>query len=782
MIELPPDLAEVLKIVQSNKHGAGIAWPNGDEDALAELADAWDTWNRAAATHTEAIVTGAAHARQNMDGEAADQYEEYLRKYAVREDSHVGTTLDAGVAVAQSLKGATHAVTQTKQEMTRELQYAKDYIASHPGGKHGDVAQSKGVMQAADTYQSYIGEASHSIDTMLRQGSTHVDRMANAGQAATLPGADGTVTVSSAGPLLPNRPSSSVADPRYGESTDGTDQQGAATGRRAAELGLDPRFTALGLDADGLDADGRPLTGAQAGAYDPQGAGGADAGGYDARSAVATPREWSGLDQGQADFGGSGSGGGSGSDIAAPRTVSALQPFSLPQASYTPSGVEGFGGSGGSGGGSPVFDTSSPAMPRLQLSGLGDLGGGAVGTGGTLGTTSALAPWTVSSSGGSTLPSFSLPSASFGGSSGLGSSGLGSGGFGGSGSGWSTGSGAASRVGGAGGGARFGGSGSGLGGGLGGRAAGGGLGGRLGSGGSGYGGVGRTAGVGSLAGEGGAAGSRGTVSGSAGGREGGVGGSAGTRTSAAGGAAGGAGGARSGGGLGGGGGHGGGGGRAANRSGRRYVRATPLGDEEFDDEDGRLTDAGVTGDAVAAPTGDRHWQRMRRRWMDTARSEAAEPSGADGGSGPARTAEAGGAAAAPDATEGDDLLMQLRSAVLGPEPGEGAGTPPTGGEAQRPTEPATGTPEADHLDRSRAVAARRGLPDGGAGTGAAAAGEPRTPPPLRQEEGYAVPSPFLRTALSRMAASGAFENRAAGAGAGAGAGQAGGATAGGPER
>lgn len=724
MIELPPDLAEVLKIVQSNEHGAGIAWPNGDEDALAELSEAWKTWNSAAAVHTRTILAGAAQARQNMSGDAADQYEEYLRKYATREDSHLGTTLDAGLAVADSLQGATHAVTQTKTEMTRELQYAKDYIASHPAGKHDDVAKSEGIKQAADTYHGYINEASGSIDSMLRQNSAHLDRMDGAGQAATLPRQSASA------------PSGLV--PTSATLPDGTVVPGGPDSPGTADTQLRTAGTAEN-DPSALDS------------FDPgspdQGAAGAGSGTYGAGAPAGT--SWNG-----------GQGGGG-------STVNGLQPFALPAADGSSALGGAGGGGGGAGGGAPVFDASG-AEPKLQLSGLGgpSTGGGGYSGSGSLPGGSGLAPWSASGTGGGTGLSFDPASPSFGGGVG------GYGGYsGGAFSGLPTGSGAASsrlpagsRLGSspfgsssagrglaAGGGGGFGGSGAGRLGRLGGAGA--------------FGGSGRMAGLSSAGGEG-ALGSRRAASGVAGAaeEEGAAAGSANGRSATAsragstGSATGGSGGAHPGG-LGG----GGGGARGGGRGGRRYVRATPLGAEGFEDEEEPMADSGVTGRAAETPTGDRRWQRMRRRWLDAARTSAdeAHPERAPGESrpaDPAGTAEAGGAG------EGDDLLMQLRSAVLGDEteqpPGESAAPAP--GEGRTDTPAGDGDGQHDHLARSRAVAARRGLPDTDGAEAQSPARQPGEPAPLRQEEGYAVPSPFLRAALSRMAASGAFERPVAG--------------------
>ncbi|WP_377273031.1 hypothetical protein [Peterkaempfera sp. SMS 1(5)a] len=111
-------------------------------------------------------------------------------------------------------------------------------------------------------------------------------------------------------------------------------------------------------------------------------------------------------------------------------------------------------------------------------------------------------------------------------------------------------------------------------------------------------------------------------------------------------------------------------------------------------------------------------------------------------------------------------MMQLRSAVLGDEAEQPSGEPAAPasapGEGRSDAPAADDAGEHDHLARSRSVAARRGIPDTDGAETPSSGRPPGEPAPLRQEEGYAVPSPFLRTALARMAASGAFDRTAAG--------------------
>src|SRR6478609_1341149 len=128
MIELPADLAEVLKTLQSNEQGADIVFPDGNEDLLADLADAWAKWNEVADTHVVAIVEAANRAMASMSGPAADSFAQYLKKFSGGEGSHVTTTLQSGHVLATSMQGAAQTVGEAKTEMIRELQYAKDYI------------------------------------------------------------------------------------------------------------------------------------------------------------------------------------------------------------------------------------------------------------------------------------------------------------------------------------------------------------------------------------------------------------------------------------------------------------------------------------------------------------------------------------------------------------------------------------------------------------------------------------------------------------------------------
>ncbi|WP_055586960.1 WXG100-like domain-containing protein [Peterkaempfera griseoplana] len=755
MIELPPDLAEVLSIVQHNEHGADIRWPDGDEDAISDLAAAWRRWNLTAAEQTRTILDSAVRARQNMSGDAADQYEEYLRKYGMRDDSHLTTTLTAGLTVEKSLTNASRTATRTKTEMVRELQYAKDYIATHPQGKHDDVAQSRGIKQAADTYHTYVGEVADNVDTMLRQASTHLDRMSQSSQAATLHSHGDSTSAGATSYLTPSTRVDGVASPMlqgtpmdadgYGtaepfqtpEDPDAYDP--AAAGYSAFGSGDSSAFGSGGYAPDGYSADG---SGA---GYEAAGAGGSYSGAADGG-------EYSGSGYGGSGYGGSGGSGydASGYNVPSPGSVGGLQPFETPTGTYSGTGT-GYGGGpyDSSGGGSP-FDLSSTS-PRLQIAGLGDVGSTTTGYPSAGG--SGLVPWSPSTGSGGTP--FDL-TGSTGGGSGLGALGSSLGGFGGG-----AGSAFGGGSGGFGGGGGF--SGSGL------R-----TGGSVGS--PGLASARAGAGMAGMAQEGAAAG-RGT--GSLGGR---------TATSATGSAAGRSGTAAAGagatgtrpGGLG-----GGGGGKGEKRGARKYIRPTTLGEDVLDDDEQLLTDRGVTGTATRVPAGDRELHRMRRRWLDAARTDAAEHD-TGGPHAPGHEAPAGASDPATEEGSGEDLLMrQLRTAVLGPDPESGAdgearteGAAPAAAHrehaagAQASAEAGTGAPEDDHLARSRSVAARRGHPDDpGGGASAEQRPEPGAPRQLRQEGGYTVPSPFLRTALSRMAASGALDNAGAPAPAPAPAGQ-----------
>ncbi|WP_377273847.1 hypothetical protein [Peterkaempfera sp. SMS 1(5)a] len=738
MIELPPDLAEVLSVVQHNEHGADILWPDGDEDALSDLAAAWRNWNLTASEQTNTILTSALQARQNMSGDAADQYEEYLRKYGLRDDSHLSTTLTAGLTIEKSLTHASHVVTQTKTEMTRELQYAKDYIATHPEGKHGDVAQTRGIQQAADTYHTYVGEVADNVDTMLRQTSTHLDRMSQSSQAATLHSHGGGTSTGAASTssLMPRTRVDGVASPMLQGTPADTDGYGTAESYQTLE------------NPDAYDPAAAGYSAYGSGGYSPDGYSADSSGpGYDAAGAGAP---YAAAANG-GEYSGAGSGGSgydaSGYNVPSPGSVGGLQPFETATATYSGSGAGyGTGPSYGPSGTETPFDLSSTS-PRLQIAGLGDVGSTTTGYPAVGG--SGLVPWTPSTGSGSTP--FDL-TGSMGGVGGLGSS---VGGFG-SGPGSAFGGGS----GGFGGGGGF--SGSGL------RA-----GRSVGSSGL----AGARAGAGMAQEEAAAAAGRGT--GSLGGRA--AGSAAGSAAGRSGATAAGAGanGTRPGG-LG-----GGGGGKGEKRGARKYIRPTTLGEDVLDDDEQLLTDRGVTGTATRVPAGDRELHRMRRRWLDAARTDAAE-NDTSGPHAPGHHAPDGAPDGASEEGTGEDLLMsQLRTAVLGPE----AGSDPDGGartesatapaaaqrehaaEAQDSTGGEPGAPDDDYLARARSVAARRGHPDEpGGGASAEQRPERGAPRQLRQEGGYTVPSPFLRTALSRMAASGALANAGAPAAAGPGAG------------
>ncbi|MCX5213454.1 hypothetical protein OG689_30015 [Kitasatospora sp. NBC_00240] len=192
MIELPADLAEVLKTVRSEDAGATAAFPDGDEDQLLELAEAWDAWNRAADPQVRAIVASARQAAAHMSGEAADSFQQYLEKYAGREDAHAVTTLEIGLAMARCLRGASDTVARAKSAMVLRLRTVKEHL---DGGALGAVPDAAGRSQVvgpvADACRRDVRQASADIASMLRGSAGVVERMDDAGQVCELAGAGG---------------------------------------------------------------------------------------------------------------------------------------------------------------------------------------------------------------------------------------------------------------------------------------------------------------------------------------------------------------------------------------------------------------------------------------------------------------------------------------------------------------------------------------------------------------------------------------------------------------
>lgn len=418
--------------------------------------------------------------------------------------------------------------------------------------------------------------------------------------------------------------------------------------------------------------------------------------------------------------------GGHGPQMTSPR----IQPFVPPQPTMPdfsgtlPDGTSTHGGEGCLGpDGKPVFG-SDIGKPKLDLAGLGDIG---VNTGPSTG---GLTPF-----GGGPGPSLGFGPGSLGGGPGGGggggglAAGLGAGGLG---------SALGSSLSGA-----LGGAGSATGAGASSLAGAGAAASRL--------GAGTGTGVGSAAGKAGVGGvGSGTAAATAG------------RPGAAGmHAPGGFGGAR-------------GGGKNGGKNGNRFVRPTRFGCEGEEEEEALRTDSGVIGQATELEPRDKSWHKMRQRWVDEARTSE-HPA--------AHEAEVAG----PTGAE-SPLVAQLASAILGTptegsaegasaaDPKESAGESAGGSAIGRSgssgssgsSEPAAtaeptgaaGGGDADdaYLDRSRSVAARRGRPEESApasgGTAATPAPTATRPAPLREEEGFQVPSPFLRAALERLAAAG----------------------------
>ncbi|MFJ1791309.1 WXG100-like domain-containing protein [Kitasatospora griseola] len=740
MITLPADLAEVLKTVQKNENGKDIAFPDANEELLGELAAAWDKWNQVADTHVRAITEAAQRAMSSMSGPAADSFQQYLQKFAGGGESHVATTLQSGQAIATSLHGAQGAVIDTKNEMVRELQYAKTYMEQNPAGKHDDIANSEGIKQAAAVYHQYVGQVGTHVDGLLRKNANHIADMSGMAKTCALNGQGGAAGSGGAG----------------GGMGGGAGSEMSARTRPDGLLGADGAAGSTG-GVGGVGAVGTPTPFSLP---DAPGAPGSHLGGAGAAGGAAG---FGGVGPagGAGQFGGAGSSGGAGGSGGGP----ALTPFKLP----TPNMPNfGSGGSFGSGGGAPVFTPPSigTGTGSLNLAGMGDLGtlgsnpssaghytpigtgytpspgttgggGGSPFTGGFPGMpTIGKYPGSTGSSGGRSLTPFrGTTGSTFGNSGGSTARGGGSG-VGGS----------AVRGGAGGGGSAM------RGGGVGGSSS-----------------LASRAGGGAGLGAAGGASARG-MSGAAGaGRVGSSGlasGGAAGRGAAAGGGAMGAGGH-----MPGTGGAGRGGKGKDGKAGNRFLGPTRFGVEGEEDEE-LMHDSGILGRAGDVDPRDRHWQRARRRWLDDARSD-----------GTFTTPEPAAAQVAPAGPASEqEALSQLAGILLG----TGGGEAPATGAAAADATATSGSPTADltsrqevpaaptetsaagaddaYLERSRSAAARRGHGDASAAAGAAEAPAPATASaasgaaegkpqraPLREEGGFQVPSPFLRAALSRLA-------------------------------
>ncbi|WP_431682998.1 hypothetical protein [Kitasatospora sp. KL5] len=733
MIHLPPDLAEVLKVIQSNENGKGITFPDSNEDLLGDLAFAWEKWNTFAETRIGAIVANAKLAMEAMEGEAAESFAAYLHKFSGGDSSHVSSTVSAASAVAQSLRGAVEAVVQTKNEMIRELQYTKEYIEDNPAGKNDDIAKSEGIKEAVATYNTYVDQVGYNVDTMLRQGSGHVQQMTAAAEVAALTGGSG----GSGGGGDTGAPPRTSLDSVSGVTAPNTMQTGINSYPGAgvpAPVGIQG-FQPGGAVPGSLPGGGVP--GMPGGLL--SGPGGGAGGGAPTLQPFKMPTSQAptpfgggggGLGSGGG-FGGGGFGGGGSSlgpdgkpafklpSVGSPSglTLAGHQPpgtdgqlaapvrSTMPLRPFTPGGADpgGVGGLGGLPlGGLPLGGRGGTAGTPGSL--IGRPGGL---PGGTLPGRGTTAPFT---------PGGRVPGAIAGAGSGLGGG---------------------ARVGGSGG-ARVGGSG---GGGLGGSA-------------SAAGGVGAGGGRGA----GGGAGASGSAAASARGMAGG--------------------------GMPGMPGMGGGAAAGAAKSGSRFVRPTRFGVEEDDEETVALRDSGILGQAVHHDPHDRHWVRMRQRWVgESGMAPAPEP---------VHTAVATAGQEAP-AAGGGDFMSQLATAVLGPEGATSLDTSESGGSGSEGNTTATaastasgsgsGSPEEAYLERARSVAERRGRPDEEPAPSETASATADGPPPLREEGGFQVPTPFMRAALARLASSGGFpegsgEAPAGAAGGGATGGGAAGAAAG----
>ncbi|MFB7668753.1 hypothetical protein ACFC1R_33340 [Kitasatospora sp. NPDC056138] len=365
MIELPADLAEVLAVVQRHEDGADIAFPDADENRLADLAEAWDDWNTAAEPRIRAIVANAQQALAHMSGEAADGFQRYLERYCGRDDAHTATTLESGLGMATCLHGAAGTVTRAKTTMVEQLWSTKHYLdSSLPGASPEVAAQSEGVRLTVDSCKHHTGQASADVDSMLRRSADRIESMDGAGQVCALgdTGARDSGTADAfASTKVPGQAGGSACPPS-GSATTGL----SLAGFTGAVASADAPGVAPAADSAGL-AGVSGTSGASGGA--PAGVLGAAAVGAGAVNGAAGRGPAVGGTAGRAGAGSMPSAAGAGPDPRS-RTVpgtggqSTLQPTRQPLGPGAGPGTGGRAGSGATTAGAGVTTAGAGATGR----------------------------------------------------------------------------------------------------------------------------------------------------------------------------------------------------------------------------------------------------------------------------------------------------------------------------------------------------------------------------------------------------------------------------------
>ncbi|TDV36861.1 TNT domain-containing protein [Actinophytocola oryzae] len=164
-IELPPELAEVAA-------QTGVAWPEADEEAMAEQAQAWrDTATSMSTLATDADTT-ADGALSTMSGETATAASTEWKSFVEPDSGHLTSVVKDANAAADRLEHAANQIGAAKVEIVRNLVgLAQNQDAAHAAAMAGHPTALAGLNTAVNGTAANLAHIENQLVTAVRPAS-----------------------------------------------------------------------------------------------------------------------------------------------------------------------------------------------------------------------------------------------------------------------------------------------------------------------------------------------------------------------------------------------------------------------------------------------------------------------------------------------------------------------------------------------------------------------------------------------------------------------------------
>ncbi len=164
-IELPPELADVAA-------RAGVAWPEADEDAMAQSAQAWRDAATSMSTLTTDADTTARAALATVDSGAGDAAAQHWSAFVEPDSGHLTATVRGLTDAADRLEHAAEQVGTAKVEIVRNLvALAQNTDAAESAAAAGQPAALAGLATAVAGTSANVANIEASLVSAVQPAS-----------------------------------------------------------------------------------------------------------------------------------------------------------------------------------------------------------------------------------------------------------------------------------------------------------------------------------------------------------------------------------------------------------------------------------------------------------------------------------------------------------------------------------------------------------------------------------------------------------------------------------